>query len=492
MEQNHYRVLQIPIDATPEEIRAAYFDAARQFHPDVNPDPASREIFLQIQKAYDVLVDPVTRVEYDQKLPEGEKIRPAIQANLVYSRSALRALNEPQLIYALLDLVCLVEPDPSGLPPVHVCVVIDRSTSMSGERIEMVKHSVAQFLHKLRDQDMASIVTFSDRAETFIPPTLISEIPGLDSKLSMIYIGGATEIMQGMQLGISLLRQGAGRNSMMRYLILITDGHTYGDEGACYELARAASAEGISINTLGIGSEWNDDFLDRLASIGGGNTSYISKTKDLVDFFEKRAESAAMVYARNLNFEFATDAGIRMNYAFRIHPEISELPMTSPIPLGSLYYGSSIRLLFEFQVDPLDSDVDTVRLARGKLVLELASHLGQLHRILVGMRCPVIGEYVLESPPDALMDALSRLTLYRIQQKVRGEVESGENVKAARHLQQLATNLLARGERDLAHMMLTEADHIRHQNSFSLDGEKRIKYGTRALLLPPEAGSPTL
>lgn len=492
MEQNHYRILQIPIDASQEELRAAYFDAARKFHPDANPDPASREIFLQIQKAYDILSIPARRAEYDATLPESDKIRPAIKSNLMFSRSALRHMNEPQLIYALLDLVCLVEPDPTGLPPVHVCLVLDRSTSMSGERIEMVKNSVAQFLHKLRENDMVSIVIFSDRAETFIPPTRISEITGIDSKISMIYTGGSTEIMQGMQLGISLLHQGGGRNSMMRYLILITDGHTYGDEGTCYELARAASAEGISINTLGIGNKWNDDFLDRLASIGGGNGSFISKAKDLVDFFSQRAESAAMVYARNLNFEFETDIGIKLNYAFRIHPEISELPLTSPIPLGSLYYGSTVRLLFEFQVDPVDSNVDAVRLARGKLILELASHLGQLHRVLVGMRCPVVGEYVLESPPDALMDALSRLTLYRIQQKVRSEVEIGENTKAARHLQQLATNLLARGERDLAHMMLSEAEHVRSRHSFSLDGEKRLKYETRALLLPAEVESSSI
>jgi Ca-activated chloride channel family protein len=64
-------------------------------------------------------------------------------------------------------------------------------------------------------------------------------------------------------------------------------------------------------------------------------------------------------------------------------------------------------------------------------------------------------------------------------------VAAGEIGKATRHLQYLATHLLAHGERDLAHTVLVEAEHIHQTNQFSKEGDKRIKYGTRALLLPP-------
>jgi Ca-activated chloride channel family protein len=86
---------------------------------------------------------------------------------------------------------------------------------------------------------------------------------------------------------------------------------------------------------------------------------------------------------------------------------------------------------------------------------------------------------------------MSKLTLYRMQEKVRNEVTSGEVDKATRHLQYIATHLLSRGDRELAHTVLVEAEHIQQSHQFSKDGDKRIKYGTRSLLLPagPESHS---
>ena len=55
----------------------------------------------------------------------------------------------------------------------------------------------------------------------------------------------------------------------------------------------------------------------------------------------------------------------------------------------------------------------------------------------------------------------------------------------AQHLQYLATHLLAEGDRELAHTVLVEAEHIQQSHRFSQEGDKRIKYGTRALLLLP-------
>jgi Ca-activated chloride channel family protein len=81
---------------------------------------------------------------------------------------------------------------------------------------------------------------------------------------------------------------------------------------------------------------------------------------------------------------------------------------------------------------------------------------------------------------------MSALTLYRIQERARLDVREGRYREATRRLQNIATHLLARGERDLAQTVLKEATHIQEQHSFSEDGDKRIKYGTRALLLPSQ------
>ncbi|HMN62059.1 MAG TPA: hypothetical protein PJ988_16940, partial [Anaerolinea sp.] len=56
--------------------------------------------------------------------------------------------------------------------------------------------------------------------------------------------------------------------------------------------------------------------------------------------------------------------------------------------------------------------------------------------------------------------------------------------KATKHLHYLATHLLSQGDRELAHTVLMEAEHIQQSRRFSKEGDKKIKYGTRALLLP--------
>ena len=72
---DYYGLLNLPRDATADEIRAAYFDAAKRLHPDANPDKEAKEQFLAIQQAYEVLADEQKRTEYNRTLPEVKRDR---------------------------------------------------------------------------------------------------------------------------------------------------------------------------------------------------------------------------------------------------------------------------------------------------------------------------------------------------------------------------------------------------------------------------------
>jgi len=66
-----YEILGVSRDATPDEIRAAYRRLAKQYHPDINPDPDANERFIAIQQAYETLIDPEARARYDIALRGG-------------------------------------------------------------------------------------------------------------------------------------------------------------------------------------------------------------------------------------------------------------------------------------------------------------------------------------------------------------------------------------------------------------------------------------
>jgi curved DNA-binding protein len=66
MAEDLYQVLGVPRSADQKEIRRAYREKARKYHPDVNKDPSAEETFKRISEAHDVLSDPETRAQYDR------------------------------------------------------------------------------------------------------------------------------------------------------------------------------------------------------------------------------------------------------------------------------------------------------------------------------------------------------------------------------------------------------------------------------------------
>jgi Ca-activated chloride channel family protein len=82
----------------------------------------------------------------------------------------------------------------------------------------------------------------------------------------------------------------------------------------------------------------------------------------------------------------------------------------------------------------------------------------------------------------SILQALSRLTLYRMQERARHQVHDGEFDKATRSLKNLASRLLSQGETSLAKTVMLEIENISRMSNLSQEGEKEIKYATRALL----------
>ena len=66
MSQDPYELLGVSRDADADTIKKAYRRLARQYHPDVNPDAASKERFSEVSRAYEVLSDPQKRAAYDR------------------------------------------------------------------------------------------------------------------------------------------------------------------------------------------------------------------------------------------------------------------------------------------------------------------------------------------------------------------------------------------------------------------------------------------
>src|SRR5215208_2489325 len=132
--QDYYSLLGIARNATPEDIKRAYFEAAQKLHPDKNKVAGETELFLGVQQAYEVLANPKRRMQYDATLPPEEKSFFPYNHKILYSRPNLVHLDEPQMLYFILELDAPAEARQSPSPPLNVCLLLDRSTSMQGEK----------------------------------------------------------------------------------------------------------------------------------------------------------------------------------------------------------------------------------------------------------------------------------------------------------------------------------------------------------------------
>ncbi|MCZ2126318.1 MAG: VWA domain-containing protein [Anaerolineales bacterium] len=479
-----YSVLGVLRDATQEEIKHAYLTSAQRLHPDKNVAAGETELFLEVQQAYEVLANPKRRSQYDATLPpEIIEKNPHIRHTVLFSRPNLVQVEEDQLLYVLLD----VEPEQKNsealpAPPLNLCLVLDRSTSMQGDKMDTLKATAIQLIRSLRPQDVLSVVAFSDRAEVIVPASVSLDKRKQEGNIQMIQPSGGTEIYQGLQAGFKEIMRGRGANRV-NHIILLTDGETYGDEQNCLKIAEQAAAMNVGITGMGLGGEWNDIFLDSLASKTGGSSVYVSQPKDIERFLLEKFKALKNVYADETTLEFKEQEHIRLNFAFRIQPEVGQIEIDSTLRLGPIPRDMPLQVLFEFVIESGALKKSNVPILDALLKVSVAADPNPAAPSRLRLTRPLEQSASDEAPPPQIVKALSRLTLYRMQERAQAAVQNGQFEEASRHLQNLATHLLAQGEHAVAKTALLEAQNIETMNAWSESGSKDVKYKTRALLL---------
>ncbi|MFQ5922322.1 MAG: DnaJ domain-containing protein [Anaerolineales bacterium] len=487
-ELDYYAILGVPRNASEEDIRRAYREAALRLHPDKNEGPEATELFLQVNRAYELLSDADQRAAHDQELMEFEAemiAKASFRAKVIQSRTKLLQLDEPQVHYLLID----IEPSqdlPEMRPPINLAIVIDRSTSMRGQRLDRLRTATLKIMNGLNESDSTSIIAFSDRAELIVSPDQARNLAVARARLSQLQAGGGTEIAQGLRMGLGEIHRHFSREGI-NHLILLTDGRTYGDDRECIQMADASAEQGIIIHGVGIGSDWSDRLLDDLASRTGGGVAFLDTPEAIVGVMEDIFEKLGRTVASRLRLDGSVAQQVDLRSTFRLLPEPMPMGDSLPVTLGNLPREGIVRVLLEIVIHPIGK-ISELTLAHFTIDGDILGKGDQSVPLPLEIRIPVSNEPDTDPPSEEITAALSQISLYRMQEKARHEAELGQSAQAARRLENLATQLLASGERELAKSALSEADRLAHSRRLSSEGEKVLKYGTRALMIPARTG----
>ncbi len=485
--RNYYAILGVSPDASPDELREAYRILARRFHPDANPNEGAELEFRDIATAYEVLGSPVERLRYDTARRQFADDLPYFSVRVTPSKRVLGTLQEPQVLYLLLEVVPArnLTANKRLDVPLNLTLVLDHSTSMRGERLDKVKIAAHHIIEQLSSKDILSLVSFSDRADVLIPATPVTDKSELRSVVSIMRADGGTEIYHGLAAGVEQCRKYLGPRKV-NHVILLTDGRTFGDEDLCLELAREAAQDGIGISAMGIGDEWNDEFLDALASTTGGSSAYISSPKVVWQFLDERVRSLGNTFAERLQLIVAPDADVKLEYAFRLQPSAQPVDISpQPILIGALEKQRPTSVLLQLQMPP-SSKTGFRTVSRLDVSGNVMFAQRNEYQVLSDISVEIAENPASEEPPRAILDALGKLTLYRMQQKVDAALDGGKISEATRQLENLATRFLAAGHEDLAQQAIVEASRVSRTHMLSEKGRKALKFGTRQLLALPD------
>jgi Ca-activated chloride channel family protein len=477
-----FGLLALSSEADTETVAQAATRLAARFDPRRNPHPLAALEHRRILEARTRLTDPAERTAY---LANPAAASPFTLTPLL-SRRHIPAADEPQVVYALVD-IGLTAIDTGHPPvPVNMSVVIDRSTSMLGPRLDQAKAGLVDVLNALRAKDVISVIAFSDRAETVVSAHAGSpEHKRLaQTKIAGVRAGGGTEIMRGLMRGL-LEMHAHNTPGTLSHLLLLTDGETYGDEAECLLLAALAAQDGITITGLGIGSEWNDRFLDELTASTGGNAQLARTPEQVREFLLNHLAGLNLTVAERLRLDILPDAGVTVEQAFRFAPDPTPLPLDGRgAHLGDLPQGTPIRVLLKFRLEA--AVPGPVAIARLSVSGDVACLGRRGARGLIDLELTAVAGRPATEPPGPLVEALSRLAQYRLQDQAAQASDRGDYGEASRAMTTLGTRLLAAGQTELARVAIAEAKRIEATKMMSAEAKKLLKYGTRALLMPAD------
>ena len=251
---------------------------------------------------------------------------PGIRLQRTLSRTILAASSEPQLLYVMLEAA------PEGLPsqtpklPLNLCLLIDRSSSMRGERLQQVKDAATKIVDQLGQQDFFSLVVFNDRAEVIVSAQHVNNKTDLKRAIGTIEAAGGTEMATGMALAVQEIQRPMLSRGINR-LLLLTDGRTYGDEARCVEIARRAQDRSIGITALGIGNEWNEDLLETLTARENSRAQYITSASEITQVFQEELQRMHSIFAQRVTISVALRPDGMLRSVDRVQPFIAQVPI---------------------------------------------------------------------------------------------------------------------------------------------------------------------
>lgn len=354
-----------------------------------------------------------------------------MRTGLKFDRSKV-AVNKESDIRLLIKLKREMEAGSSERNKLNIALVIDRSGSMHGSKLERVKEAAKTFVHKMKDDDIVSVVSFDDHVTVDLSSSTVREnCRRAETAISSMHSGGSTFLSGGYETGFMQAKR-MHKNGLTSRILLLTDGEANVGEirlEALSALAASKLSEGISTSTVGVGEGFNEQLLGAMAEAGMGNTYYIQTPADALSVFEEELGYLLQIGAKNVTVSVVSSLpGVSLGQ-FNKYPEKEP----GKFLIGDLYGGKERTFLLEFGIPSI---VQTGKVHLGEVrvdydLLDGENHTS--HTESFPLEIEVVSEEELQNvkPDSEVTLALCNYILARLKEEILVLLEHREFEKAA-------------------------------------------------------------
>jgi Ca-activated chloride channel homolog len=257
------------------------------------------------------------------------------------------------------------EREKTNRTPVNVGFVIDRSGSMAGARMSQAREAAIAALKRLDGNDIASVVIFDNQTDVLVPAQPVVDHTTFIDLIRQVGPRGGTAIYGGVLKSADEVRRFKDDRRLNR-IVLLSDGLANVGPSRPDDftrLGRDLLAEGISVSTIGLGLNYNEDLMLKLARASDGNHAFVNDATDLIPIFNLEFDDVLASCAQTVSIDIELRPGVRTVRALSRDGTIAG--QHAEFRLNQIYQATEHYLLLEVEIDQA--------IASGE------QHLGQVH-----------------------------------------------------------------------------------------------------------------